>query len=59
MGNDCLSLELKDYKTICSKIILINLYILVCIFNLGCVTSQSLQYGGIYDRHFKKIFNPP
>ena len=21
-GNDCLSLELKDYKTICSKIIL-------------------------------------
>ena len=26
-----------------------------CIFNLGCVTSQSLQYGGIHDSHFKYI----
>ena len=28
-GNDCLSLELKDYEKICSKIILKTLYNLV------------------------------
>ena len=24
-------------------------------FNLGCMTSQSLQYGAIHDSHFKYI----
>ena len=54
-GNVCLSLELKDYKTIYSKIILKTLFNLVFALNLDCVTSQSLQYGGIYDSYFKYI----
>ena len=53
---DCLSLELTDYnKNICSKIILKTPYNLVCIFYLGCVTSQILQYGAIHDSHLKHI----
>ena len=33
-----------------------TLYIIwFCIFNLGCVTSQSLKYGGIHDSHFEYI----
>ena len=51
-GNDCLSLELKDYKKAAAKLFLKPSIILFCIFNLGCVTSQSLQYGGIHDSHF-------
>ena len=54
-GNDCLSLKLKDNKTSAEKLFLKTLYNLVCIFNLGCVTSQSLQYGGIHDDHFEYI----
>ena len=26
-----------------------------CIFDLGCVMSQSLKYGGIHDNHFEYI----
>ena len=53
-GNDCLSLELKAYKKICSKIILKNPLFIIwfCIFNSGSVKSQSLQYGGIHNSHF-------
>ena len=35
-----------------------TLYNFVCLFNLGCVTSQSLQYGGIHDSLFKHIQTP-
>ena len=46
----------KKIWKFCSKIILENpLKIWFCIFNLGCVTSQSLQYGDIHDSHFKYI----
>ena len=54
-GNDCLSLELKDYKNIVAKVFLKPFIIWFCIFNLGWVMSQSLQYGGVHDSHFKYI----
>ena len=51
-GDDCLSLELKDYKKSVAKLFLKPFIIWFCIFNLGCVMSQSLQYGVIHDSHF-------
>ena len=53
-GNDYLSLELKIKKNV-AKLYLKILYNRFCIFNLGCVTSKSLQYGGIHDSHFINI----
>ena len=54
-GNDCLSLELKDYKKSVAKLFLKTFIIWFRIFNLDRVTSQTLQYGGIHDSHFKYI----
>ena len=52
VGNYCLSLELKDYKKSVAKLFLKPFIIWFSILNLGCVTSQNLQYGGIHDSHF-------
>ena len=53
--------KLKDYKKKKSVEKLFKkkqpFIICFCIFNLDCVTSQSLQYGGIYDSHLN-IFKP-
>ena len=54
--NDCLSLELnifffKSVAKYCWK----PFIIWFCIFNLTCVPSQSLKYGGIHDSHFEYI----
>ena len=57
--NDCLSLELEDYKKSVAKLFLKPFIIWFCIFNLGCVMSQSLQYGGIHDSSIYNIFKPP
>ena len=56
-GNHCLKLKLTDYKKFVAKFFLETLYNFFCISNLGYVTSQSIQYGGIHDSHFKYIQN--
>ena len=54
-GNDCLSLEIDIYKNLQQNYSWKHFIIWFCIFTLGCVTLQSLKYGGIHDGNFEYI----